>query len=208
MTLEPFPLPHDRPPGLRARRLHVVVHRIDAGHPDEWRWDGFAAPRHRFDPLSGRFRVRYAASTARGAARERFPERRLSEADGALWVVRLQGRIRVLDLCSEATLDRLGVDDRISTARLPRVRTGTTPDPFLDTCGLLADLTRDWWQGAVGAIRFRSRTTPSTSRNLAFCASASWEEVSATRVHDSAGLLVSLAVGDGFAFPSGWLARR
>ena len=34
-----------------------------------------------FDPLSGRFRVRYAASRAVVAARERFPSRSLSSND-------------------------------------------------------------------------------------------------------------------------------
>lgn len=164
MTPSPFVLPDERPVGLRTRRSRLPWYRIDATHPDRWGWGAFDQPRHRFDPASGRFRVRYAASTARGAARERFPERRMSAADGALWMVRLDGDLRLLDLCSEATLDRLGIDDRISTSRLPRARTPTTPDPFLDTCGRLADLTRDWWAGDVPAIRFRSRPAPATSR--------------------------------------------
>lgn len=208
MTPSPFVLPDERPVGLRTRRSRLPWYRIDATHPDRWGWDAFDQPRHRFDPASGRFRVRYAASTARGAARERFPERRMSAADGALWMVRLDGDLRLLDLGSEATLDRLGIDDRISTSRLPRVRTPTTPDPFLDTCGRLADLTRDWWAGDVPAIRFRSRTTPATSRHLAFCTSAAWSDVSARPLRESTDLLVSLAVGDGFAFPSAWLSLR
>lgn len=208
MTPRPFVLPDERPLGLRTRTLHVPWYRIDANPPDRWDWTAHDRPRHRFDPLSGRFRVRYAASTARGAARERFPERRMSAGDGALWVIRLEGDLRVLDLCSEATLDRLQIDDRISTSRLPRVRTPLTPDPFLDMCGRLADLTRDWWRGDVPAIRFRSRTTPATSRNLAFCACAAWSDVSARRLSDCTDLLVSLALGDGFAFPSPWLSVR
>lgn len=208
MISPPFVLPDERPPGLRTRRLRLPWYRIDANHPDLWEWEPFELPQHRFDPLSGRFRVRYAASTGRGAARERFPERRISAEDGALWLARLDGDLRLLDLCSEATLDRLRVDDRISTARLPRVRTSTTQDPFLDTCGRLTDLTRDWWRGDVPAIRFRSRTTPETSRNLVFCASADWADVSILRLRDCTDLLVSLALGDGFSFPSSWLSAR
>ncbi len=202
-----FVLPDERPSGLRARALEVVGYCLDAVHPSEWGWTPFAAPWHRFDPVSNKFRVRYAASGPRGAVRERFPERRLGGADGAVWLVRLEGRIRVLDLCSEATLDRLGVDDRISTARLPRVRSEQHPDPFLDACGRLSDLTRAWWDGQVPAIRFRSRASPETTRNLVFCHAARWVSVTAMPLAQCTDLLVALAEGDGFAFPSTWLAR-
>lgn len=202
-----YALPDDRPKGLRTRQIDAAWWRVDAVHPRDWSWTGFDEPRHRFDPISGRFRVRYAASTQRAAARERFPERRLAAADGDLWLVRLAGPVRVFDLCAERTQDRLGVDDRINTARMPHVRAPGRADPFLDACGHLTDLVADWWAGGVPTIRYRSRTTPVTGRNLAFCRAAMWHTVRATRLADAGPLLVSLVEGDGFRAPREWLAR-
>ncbi len=100
-----FVLPEERPSGLRGRRVDGLWWRIDAARPDAWVWEPFPAPRYRFDPISARFRVRYAASTQRAAARERFPERRIRRGDARLWLVELAGPVRLLDLCSERTLE-------------------------------------------------------------------------------------------------------
>jgi len=163
-----FDLP-DRPPaGLRRPpAVNVTLTRVDTTDPAIWSWNGFPQPYHRFDPLSGRFRIRYAGWTPRAALRERFPERRIPDADADLRLVTLRGRVRTLDLTSEPVLDALGLDDRISTGRLPQVRTGARRDPFLDACGQLTDLVANWWND-VHAIRYRSRTTPSQT-NVAFC---------------------------------------
>jgi hypothetical protein len=77
-------------------------------------------PRSRFDPLSGRFRVRYAANLPAAAARERFPSRILTERDGDLWPVHLNLSGPALALSGQANLVALGLDDRVSTG-------GSTP---------------------------------------------------------------------------------
>ncbi len=90
---------------------------------------------------------------------------------------------------------------------MPYVRTSSRPDPFLDTCGRLADLVADWWRGRVPGIRYRSRSTPATGRNVAFCESADWRSVRAVPLTDAGPLLVTLVEGDGFRVPREWLAR-
>jgi len=198
-----FDLPAKRPSGLRRpRAVDVTLTRIDTADPAAWSWDGFAQPYHRFDPLSGSFRVRYAGWTPRAALRERFPERRIADGDADLRLVTLRGRVRMLDLTSDAVLDALGIDDRISTGRLPRIRTRERPDPFLDACGRLTDLLVSWWDD-VHAIRFRSRTTPSPT-NVAFCQHADLEP-DAVPLADATDVLVRAVVGDGFSVPVSWL---
>jgi RES domain len=161
---EPFPLA--RPRGLRRRRLGegTAFWRIDSQPPGEWSWAGFSSPRNRFDPDDGSFRVRYAAMTAVGAARERYlASGRYIPADHANHsLVRLQlvRPARVLDLRTEANLDSLGVDDRISTGREPEV---------WRACHRLSAAARTWWSDLDGLL-YRSRTTPETSANLAFFA--------------------------------------
>ena len=102
--------------------------------PAEWTWDGFPTARYRFDPESGAFRTRYAASTLIGAFRERYrPTGLVIPADHAdHHLVRLVAarHLRVFDLRTEANLDVLGVDDQIST--------GQHPDVWA-TCHRLAD---------------------------------------------------------------------
>lgn len=199
-----FELPDDRPAGLRRpRAADVSWYRIDATHPSEWTWDGFDEPIHRFDPISGEFRVRYAGENARTSLRERYPERRIPAGDAELWLVRLHGSVRVLDLTSEAVLDALGLDARISTARLPTVRSPTHPDPFLDSCGRLADLVAGWWDD-VPAVRYRSRTTP-TRTNAAFCGAAELAH-DAVPLQQATDVLARAVVGDGFDVPPAWLA--
>jgi hypothetical protein len=163
------PLPDIRPVGLRRRRVDAGTElwRVEAIPPTEWAWDGFPTPRYRFDPESGTFRTRYAASTFTGAFRERYRASGLViPADHATHhLVRLVAtrHLRVLDLRTEANLDILGVDDQIST--------GQHPDVW-DTCHRLADAVHRWWSepDALDALVYRPRTTPETSINYAFFA--------------------------------------
>ena len=199
-----FDLSETRPAGLRRPRAgRVSWYRVDTTHPSQWTWDGFDEPWHRFDPLSGDFRVRHAGDNARTSLRERYPERRIPAGDAELWLVTLRGRVQVLDLTSEAVLDALGVDARISTARLPRVRSPDRPDPFLDACGHLSDLLAAWWDD-VPAVRYRSRTTP-TRTNVAFCGGAELDH-DAVRLHQATDVLARAVIGDGFDVPPAWLA--
>jgi hypothetical protein len=199
-----FDLPAHRPAGLRRpRATDVTLTRVDTTDPARWSWEGFAQPYHRFDPLSGGFRVRYAGWTPRTALRERFPERRIPQGDADLYLVTLRGRVRMLDLTSEIVLDALGIDDRISTGRLPQVRTAKRPDPFLDACGRLTDLVADWWDD-VHAIHYRSRTTPSQT-NVVFCQHAELDP-DAVPLAAATDVLVRAVVGDGFSVPVSWLA--
>ena len=199
-----FDLPAHRPAGLRRpRATDVTLTRVDTTDPARWSWEGFAQPYHRFDPLSSGFRVRYAGWTPRTALRERFPERRIPQGDADLYLVTLRGRVRLLDLTSEMVLDALGIDDRISTGRLPQVRTAERPDPFLDACGRLTDLVADWWDD-VHAIRYRSRTTPSQT-NVVFRQHAELDP-DAVPLAAATDVLVRAVVGDGFSVPVSWLA--
>ena len=160
------PLPDVRPVGLRRRRVDkgTELWRVDATPPTQWTWDGFPTARFRFDPESGAFRTRYAASTFTGAFRERYrPTGLVIPADHAAHhLVRLTAtrHLRVFDLRTEANLDILGVDDQIST--------GQHPDVW-DTCHRLADATHRWWND-LDALVYRARTTPETSINYAFFA--------------------------------------
>jgi len=160
------PLPAQRPVGLRRRRLPAGTElwRIDAIAPAAWSWDGFPDPRHRFDPMSGTFRVRYGGRSVVGAAREKYRDSGLLiPADHiAHHLVRLVAErdMRVFDLRTEQNLDVLHLDDQISTGQHPAV---------WDACHRLADAVRAWWPD-LDAIVYRSRTTPGTSINIAFFA--------------------------------------
>jgi hypothetical protein len=99
---------------------------------------GFAEPRFQFDPVSGKFRTRYAATRLVGA---------FVSARGPAWSCRpLAGHylirlvttrsLRVLDLRTERNLDALDVDDR-STPASTQVVWGS--------CQHLADAARAWW---------------------------------------------------------------
>ncbi|WP_152665446.1 RES family NAD+ phosphorylase [Mycobacterium sp. UM_Kg1] len=170
-----IPLPDARPGGLRRRRIPAGTQlwRLDAEHPDQWSWTGFAEPRYRFDPPSAMFRTRYAAADLLGAFRERYRlTGLLIPADHAgHHLVRLSANrhLRVLDLRTERNLDALGVDDQISTGQHDAVWT---------TCQQLADAVRRWWpqpDECPDAIVYRSRTTPETSVNYAFFAGAAFD---------------------------------
>lgn len=158
------PFPSARPHGLRRRRLAAGTElwRIDGEDPAGWQWTGFPALRSRFDPVSGRFRTRYAGTSIAGAARERYLDtgRFIPHDHADHHLVRLvaTGPLRILDLRTEANLDALAVDDRINVGHEPVVG---------DACHRLADAVRGWWPDLDG-ILFRSRTTPQASTNLAF----------------------------------------
>lgn len=164
------PFPPERPAGIRRRSLPAGAElwRIDTAAPRAWRWEGMEAPRSRFDPASGGFRVRYAALTPVGAARERYLDSGLyippDHADHHL--VRLQAtrRLRVVDLRTEATLEALCVDDRISTGHERHV---------WEACQRLTDAVRVWWPDLDGLL-YRSRTTPASSFNVAFFSTAAF----------------------------------
>lgn len=168
-------LPDLRPTGLRRRRITAgtTLWRLDAEHPDGWTWDGFAEPRYRFDPPSGAFRTRYAATDVVGAFRERYrlTGMMIPTDHAAHHLVQLTAarHLRVLDLRTERNLDALGVDDQISTGQ---------HDAVWETCQRLADAVPRWWpepDECPDAIVYRSRTTPETSANYAFFAAAAFD---------------------------------
>lgn len=138
------------------------LYRIEANPFSAWDWTPYAEPRYRFDPTSGNRRVRYAATTPPGAARERYRDSGsyIPPDHGGHYLVTLSptGPLRVLDLRQERILDALGVDDRISTSH--------EPDVIADA-QRLTDLVVAWWGDTVHGIAYRSRTTPETSTNVA-----------------------------------------
>ena len=195
--------PAERPRGLRLRPADGPFWRIDTEHPDRWEWRPFPTPRHRFDPPSARFRVRYAANRAAVAARERFPTRALEDSDGDLWLVRLDGRPSAVHLTHQINLDALGLDDRVSTGRIdPEGR--LDPDPLLDLSGRLADAVWDWWAGRPPPIAYRARTVPS-GRSLVFTETTALEVTVARRLREAAALHQHLVLCAGFTVPERWL---
>jgi hypothetical protein len=195
------PLPDARPVGLRRRRVAAgsQIWRIDATKPAQWRWEGFAQPRYRFDPESGVFRTRYGASNLVGAFRERYRATGLViPADHAAHhLVRLAAarHLRVLDLRTEGNLDALRVDDQISTGMQSEVWT---------TCHRLADAVRRWWPD-LDAIVYRSRTTPETSANFVFFALDAFAVESWT-LAERVDTLTKLVLHHGFTV--GWDIER
>ena len=191
------PLPDLRPTGLRRRRTTAgtPLWRLDADAPDAWTWQGFPAPRYRFDSASGAFRTRYAATDLVGAFRERY---RLSglmiPADHAAHrLVQLTAarHLRVLDLRTDRNLDALGVDDQISTGQHPAV---------WSTCQRLADAVVRWWpqpDERPDAIVYRSRTTPETSANVAFFTTAAFT-VESWPLSERTDVLADLVLRHGF----------
>lgn len=176
--------------------------RIDDEHPDDWSWEAFAVPRHRFDPPSGRFRMRYAVNDPVAAARERFPSRRLADAHGGLHLVRLESPPSSLPLTHQRTLDVLGLDDRINTGRVGVVSDG---GPLLASSQTLSDRVWDWWDGAPPPITYRTRASPS-ARSIAFGEHVAWTRVTGRTLREARALLVSLVVHHGFDVPDSWLA--
>lgn len=156
----------------------------------------FPNPRGRFDSADGRFRIRYAGETERGAMRERFDaqQRIVSGRELDAYLVELSGSVRVLDLRNEYVLDALALDDQINTSR--------APGPWA-ACHRLADLINGWFGESCHGIVYRSRTTPQRSANLAFFGHAPLSARCVGRLRDQEPLLVACAAADGFAF-EGW----
>jgi hypothetical protein len=177
---------------------------LDNTHPDEWTWQPFPSPRNRFDPPSGRFRVRYAANRPAAAARERFVTRNLTEADGDVWLVELSGMPASLHLTRQSVLDALELDDRVSTGRID-LRKRRDPDPLLDTSSRLMDAVYDWWDGAPPPLVYRTRSMPD-ARSVAFTQHANATVVQAGPLRTAAALHAHLVLRAGFTVPSGWLA--
>lgn len=187
------PLPRDRPVGLASRvvRTGTELWRVEAAEPGDWTWGGFPTPRYRFDPESGGFRTRYAATAYEGAFRERYRDTgRTIPADHATqYLIRLVATrpLRVFDLRTQRNLDALDIDDQISTGQRMRV---------WKKCHQLADAARRWWPD-LDAIVYRSRTTPETSTNYAFFsheafAAESW------MLADRKDVIVDLVLRHGF----------
>lgn len=151
----------------------------------------FGLPRYRFDSATGMFRVRYAGDAQRVAMRERFDaEGRMVSTDALdLTLVQLTGRLRVLDLRTDRTLDVLGLDDQINTSRAPDVWTA---------CQQLVDLVHGWQGQRCHGIVYRSRTTPQRSANVAFFEHAPLTATSLGRLGEQTSLLATAVVSDGF----------
>lgn len=167
----------------------VSLWRFDTVAHCHWSWQPFPIPRHRFDSAMGVRRVRYAATTANGAARERYRDTgRFIPADHAEHhVATVTGELSMLDLRREDVLDALRVDDRISTGR---------EDAVWASCQQLTDQIWGWWGEDVHALMYRSRTTPQTSANVVFFAHAPLDGASqALRTHHD---LLDQLVLDGF----------
>lgn len=190
--------PTARPAGLEVVSFGATWWRIDLDHPDDWSWDPPPCAQERFDPRTCRFRVRYAASSRVAAARECFPDRCLQAEHGDQWLVRLEGTVDMLDLTDVATLDALGLDDRISTGRLDDTDGGD--DPLLIRAQALADAVWDWWDGEPPALLYRNQSTP-TARSLAFHADVTWSRVTACRLRSARGLLQELTAQHRFVVP-------
>lgn len=123
--------------------------------------------------------------------RERFDREQriipLSALDSHL--TELTGRIQVIDLRRDQTLDALGLDDQISTSRAPDVWA---------TCQLLIDLVHHWFGERCDGLAYRSRTTPERSVNLAFFAHAPLQAQDRGALRDNEQLLLDCAIADGF----------
>jgi hypothetical protein len=109
-----------------------------------------------------------------------------------------------LHLTHQGNLDALGVDDRVSTGRIDPTRT-TDPDPLLDVCGRLADAVNDWWGHDAPPLIYRSRTTPSVGRSIAFTQEASPRTLIARPLREATALHAHLVLRAGFIVPDRWL---
>lgn len=156
MTLPDEPDAHDL-----LTTLAGPFTRLDAQPPQQWDWQPFPQPQHRFGSGGGLWRVRYAATTPAGAARERYADtgRYVQAAHADHYLVQLAGTLRVLDLRSERVLDALHLDARVSTSHEPQVQ---------QVSWQLCDRARQWWGDEIHALVYTSRTTPETSANVAF----------------------------------------
>jgi hypothetical protein len=142
---------------------------------------------------------------ALAAARERFPARALTETDGELWLVAIEGMPSAMHLTHQGNLDALGLDDRVSTGRID-VGARRDPDPLLDTSGRLSDAVYDWWNGAPPPLVYRSRTMPERGRNIAFSQPSSPRVAAVGRLRDATTLHAHLVLRAGFIVPERWIS--
>lgn len=197
MALSTATVAETRPTALRLTSLDVAWTRLDDQPPRAWAWRPFPSQRNRFDAPS--HRVRYAARTERGAFRARYADRRrvIRGEDSKTAVVRLSGRLRIIDLRNEGVLDALGVDGEISTGRSDRVFAASA---------LLSARLLEWYGEGLHGIVYSSRTTPQSSSNLAFFKHSPVRVDLVGRVHERTELLAQLVVDDGFRLDlPGWL---
>jgi hypothetical protein len=169
--------------------------------PNRWDWAGSDHPHHRFDPPSGRFRIRYAASDPVVAARERFPARRITTGAADPQLVRLDVP-PALHLTRQVNLDAFDLDGRIDTARLDQ------PLP-----GWATRYSRSVSKSRRG-LRLVGRDTAVDRLPDSQHASGSQHRVH-TVIHvepgeqwqppDARALLVSLTTHHGFDLPQTWL---
>ena len=149
--------------------------------------------------------MRYAANRAAAAARERFPARALSDADGDLWLVAIEALPAALNLTRQPNLDSLGLDDRISTGRIA-VMGRRDPDPLLETCGRLADAVFDWWEATPPPLIYRTRSMPDLGRSVTFMQWTPFRVASARRLREAAALHAHLVLKAGFSVPREWIS--
>ena len=110
-----------------------------------------------------------------------------------------------LNLTVQANLDVLGLDDRVSTGRINAGRR-VDPDPLLEACGRLTDAAYDWWQQRPPPLVYRTRSSPSHGRSIAFTQTACGQVASVGRLRDATALHVYLVLRAGFTVPPAWLA--
>lgn len=128
--------------------------------------------------------------------RERFDSegRRLTRAHLGLQLIHLTGPVRVLDLRRDDTLDALGLDDQVSTARAYEIWQASRR---------LTDLVTQWFGNRCHGIAYRPRTTPERSANLAFFEHAPLQAHSLGTLREQPDLLERCVVGEGFEI-QGW----
>jgi len=184
------------PAGLRLSTQRRTRYRVDREPPGEWTWPTYPRPRSRFDSAAGIIRVRYAADAKRTALRERFDteERKIDARALTAQLVELTGAVRVLDLRRDQTLDALGIDDQVSTARSFGV---------WQACHHLVDLVYEWFGEQCDGLVYRSRTTPERSANLAFFSHAALTARPLGNLRAQDELLLQLIAADGFQI-MGW----
>ena len=122
-----------------------------------------------------------------------------------LCLVRLEGPPAALHLTHQSSLDALGLDDRVNTARLDQPLPGGG-ELLLAVSQHLADAVYDWWAATPPPIVTRTRSVPA-ARSIAFTRSVTWESVSVGRLRDASALLVALVTHHGFDVPEAWLSR-
>jgi hypothetical protein len=143
--------------------------------------------------------VRYGANRVDAAALERFPGRTITEGDGDVQLVCLEGSPPALHLTHQGNLEALGLDDRISTGRLDE-----GPDPLLAHSQVLSDAVYDWWDAAPPPLVYRTRAMPS-ARSIAFTVMTGWDTITSRPLREATLLLAHLVIHRDFTVPERWM---